>query len=405
LNNLSKIVIAGACIFPGGAGGAVRCMHILAKGFSANGHHVKVVTTYGSNEVSREYELDGFVARSIGLLHDMAEVSFAGKFKSHAKFLAYLIHLTLRKRYDIILFYGPVSSFVCVGLFAKLMKRRVVYLMADIQPKTANMYLYKKLKRLISNVVDISLANLSDLVVVLGTIKLVKRYARLAPKSSRVQILAPVDTIKFGGGNGLRFKEQYGLKNKTIVTYSGTLDTLEGIDVILKAIKSVALKHSNVVLVIAGKTLDKDRVLGIKMDFKKLAHELDVSAYTVFTGHLPMQDIIDLLNASDVLVMPKIDHPLNHVASPIKIAEYLAAGRPIVSSRICDLDHYLRHMEHLVFCEPGNTAELSDAINLVLEEETLKTKLSCNALVIAQSLFDYRKIAEKIYENINRKVN
>lgn len=401
----AKIVIAGVCIFPGGAGGAVRCIHMLAKGFSVNGHHVKVVTTYGSDERPREYELDGFVARSIGAPHDRNEVGFAGKVKSHVKFLAYLIYSTLRKRYDLILFYGPVSSFVCVGLFAKLMKRRVVYLMADIQPKPANIALSKKLKRLISNVVDISLANLSDLVVVLGTMELAKRYARLAPKSSRVQILAPVDTIKFAGGNGLRFKEQHGLKNKTIVTYSGTLDTLEGIDVILKAIKSVALKHSNVVLVIAGQTSDKDCVLGIKMDFKKLAHELGVSAYTVFTGHLPIQDVIDLLNASDVLVMPKIDHPMNHVASPIKIAEYLAAGRPIVSSRICDLDHYLRHMEHLVFCEPGNTTELSDAINLVLDEETLKTKLSCNASVIAKSLFDYRKIAEKIYENIKRKVN
>jgi len=106
--------------------------------------------------------------------------------------------------------------------------------------------------------------------------------------------------------------------------------------------------------------------------------------------------LIDLLNASDVLVMLKIDHPLNHVASPIKIAEYLAAGRPIVVSRICELDHHLKHMEHVFFCEPGNIKELAVAINFILENETIKK----NASSISKVLFDYRTIAGTIYEQV-----
>ncbi|MBE3087522.1 MAG: glycosyltransferase family 4 protein [Chloroflexi bacterium] len=135
------------------------------------------------------------------------------------------------------------------------------------------------------------------------------------------------------------------------------------------------------------------------MDFKALAQDINVAGYTIFTGHLPILDVVDLLNASDVLVMPKIDHPLNHVASPIKIAEYLAAGRPIVSSRICELDKHLIHMEHVIFCEPGNIKELADAVNLALGDETLRTKLSSNASAIAKSLFDYRRVAGMIYEH------
>ena len=395
-----KILIAGACIFPEGSGGAVRCMHMLAKGFAANGHHVEVATTYGADTYKRRIEMDGFVAYSFGLLHDLNKLSLVKKLKSHLKLMIYLIYLTVKKRYDIIFFYGPGPAFVYVGLLAKIMKRRVAYLMADIQPKTANMKISGKLKRLLANIVDISLANISDLVVILGTSKLVRRYARFAPKSSRVQILAPVDTDMFAGGNGSRFKAKFELKGKNIVTYSGTLDTLEGIDILLEAIKSVAQKNPNVVQVIAGQALNKDHVLGKKMDFMALAHELGVEAYTVFTGHLPIQDVIDLLNASDVLVMPKIDHPLNHVASPIKIAEYLAAGRPIVASRICELDHHLKHMEHVIFCEPGNTKELANAINMVLDEEKLKTKLSSNTLSITKSLFDYRTVAGRIYDHV-----
>ncbi|MBW2660874.1 MAG: glycosyltransferase family 4 protein [Deltaproteobacteria bacterium] len=393
-----KILIAGACIFPEGSGGAVRCMHMLAKGFAANGHHVEVATTYGADTYKRRIEMDGFVAYSFGLLHDLNKLSLVKKLKSHLKLMIYLIYLTVKKRYDIIFFYGPGPAFVYVGLLAKIMKRRVAYLMADIQPKTANMKISGKLKRLQANIVDISLANISDLVVILGTSKLVRRYARFAPKSSRVQILAPVDTDMFASGNGNSFREKYGLKGKEIVTYSGALDKLDGIHILIEAIKSVAQKHPNVVLVIAGSTGDIDRVVGKMLDFKLLAQEHGVADFTIFTGHLQMQNVIDLLNASNVLVMPKIDHPLNHAASPIKIAEYLAAGRPIVTSRICELDRHLTHKEHVYFCESGNTIELTDAINFVLENEALSLKLSKNASSISKVLFDYRTITGTIYE-------
>jgi len=44
IDKSKKILITGFCTFPGGSGGAVRCIHMLAKGFAANGHQVEVVT-------------------------------------------------------------------------------------------------------------------------------------------------------------------------------------------------------------------------------------------------------------------------------------------------------------------------------------------------------------------------
>ncbi len=396
-----KIIIAGACIFPGGSGGAARCMHMLAKGFAANGNQVEVVTTYGDDQNKREVDIDNFQARSFAYLSGhVSDPRYLNKLKIHFMILANLLNRTINGDYDLLLFYGPVLSFALVAAVAAIINRCCVYFMADIQPKPANMSLVTKLKRLLINVVDISLANLSGLVVILGTSKLVQRYARFAPKSSRLQILAPADTGMFVGGNGLRFKEKFNLEGKKIVTYCGTLDTLEGIDILLAGIGIVAQKCPDVVLVIAGKALDIDQVLGKKMDFQAFAQDFNAASYTIFTGHLPMQDVVDLLNASDVLVMPKIDHPLNHVASPIKIAEYLAAGRPIVSSRICELDKHLKHMEHVIFCEPGSAKDLADAINLVLADETLQSKLSSNASAIAKSLFDYRTISRMICEHV-----
>jgi glycosyltransferase involved in cell wall biosynthesis len=219
-----------------------------------------------------------------------------------------------------------------------------------------------------------------------------------APTSPRIQILAPIDTAVFAGGNGVNFKEKFKLHGKQIVTYCGTVDTLEGVDILLQAMGIIKREHSNIALVIAGHVSDYDRVVGGKRNYKKLAEELAVSRCTIFTGHLPMNDVIDLLSASDVLVMPKINHPMNNVASPIKIAEYLAAGRPVVASNICELDNHLKHLVHLVFCEPGNINDLVCALVSVLNDYTLRHTLSSNASAIATTLFDYRHIAKTIYE-------
>jgi glycosyltransferase involved in cell wall biosynthesis len=56
-----------------------------------------------------------------------------------------------------------------------------------------------------------------------------------------------------------------------------------------------------------------------------IACEAGIGKRVVFTGQLSQNEVIDLFAASNVLAMPKIDHPMNRVASPIKIAEYMAA--------------------------------------------------------------------------------
>jgi glycosyltransferase involved in cell wall biosynthesis len=215
-----------------------------------------------------------------------------------------------------------------------------------------------------------------------------------------VRIWAPVDTEKFSGGDYTRLRNRYGLHGRKVVTYSGRLDTLEGLELLIKAIKSVSMEFPEIVLVLAGPQRAFDRVVGKNIDYKSLAQNLGIGDKVIFTGHLPEHEVIDLLAASDILVMAKIDHPMNRVASPIKIAEYLAAGRPVISSRICELHLCLQHMENVIFCEPGNVDQLTDSINKLLSDEYLRKKLGRNAVEVARKVFDCRICSKRILDNI-----
>jgi glycosyltransferase involved in cell wall biosynthesis len=58
-------------------------------------------------------------------------------------------------------------------------------------------------------------------------------------------------------------------------------------------------------------------------------------------GWRPQAEIANYISAFDVCLIPyRIDHPFNRVCSPTKIMDYLATGRPIVSTAIPECTHY-----------------------------------------------------------------
>ena len=54
-------------------------------------------------------------------------------------------------------------------------------------------------------------------------------------------------------------------------------------------------------------------------------------------GRVPVQQLPQVLAASDALLLPLADTPANRARVPYKFTDYLAAGRPIVTCRVGDL--------------------------------------------------------------------
>ena len=53
-----------------------------------------------------------------------------------------------------------------------------------------------------------------------------------------------------------------------------------------------------------------------------------------FLGHLEHSSVWRLMTQADVLVCPNPDSPVHRAQTPIKIMEYMAAGRPIVATPV-----------------------------------------------------------------------
>ena len=58
---------------------------------------------------------------------------------------------------------------------------------------------------------------------------------------------------------------------------------------------------------------------------------LGIDDYVEFTGFIPDEDLVRYLSTADICLDPNPSSPLNDVSTWIKVMEYMALGKPIVS--------------------------------------------------------------------------
>jgi glycosyltransferase involved in cell wall biosynthesis len=152
---------------------------------------------------------------------------------------------------------------------------------------------------------------------------------------------------------------------------------------LVEAMAQVVRTHPSARLLIAGgsKAASRDDVDALieKFGLRKHARNL---------GQIGRLDVIDLLAAADVCAVPKLDDPVNHAGLSTKLAEYLAAGKPVVVSRVGDVAHYLSHMENAVLCHPGDADDLAAAIRLLLSDPDLAHRIGAAGRSLAEREFD-----------------
>ena len=134
---------------------------------------------------------------------------------------------------------------------------------------------------------------------------------RSGPMLDRLRIVPPVPALK----HGRRF----------LVGYVGVMGRQEGIDLLLKAAAHIVhvRKRDDIHFgLVGGGTSLKE--------MKALAIEYMIEDYVTFTGRVPDEDLLDMLNTADVCVNPDVANDMNDKSTMNKIMEYMALGKPIV---------------------------------------------------------------------------
>jgi glycosyltransferase involved in cell wall biosynthesis len=129
---------------------------------------------------------------------------------------------------------------------------------------------------------------------------------------------------------------------------------------------------------------------------KSIAEGLNLLERVRFVGQVANRDVPAYLWAADVLAMPYTSRtPTVRYMSPLKMFEYMAAGRPIVATDFPVVREVLRDGQTALLVQPDSSQALREVLQRALSDPSLQQRLAGAAREAAKA-YSWERRAQRI---------
>lgn len=178
---------------------------------------------------------------------------------------------------------------------------------------------------------------------------------------------------------------KYDLSEKIIVGFVGSFLKWHGLENLIKVIPNIIAKHENV----------KFLLVGIGPEFgcvKEFISRHKYETEVILVGYVPYIDIPKYINIMDITIMPSS----NFYGTPLKIFEYMAAGKACIAPRLGPIANIIRDKKDGLLVDPWDGSELENAINILISDEKYRNELGENARNRIKGFYTWKHCANKI---------
>jgi glycosyltransferase involved in cell wall biosynthesis len=172
------------------------------------------------------------------------------------------------------------------------------------------------------------------------------------------------------------------------VGFVGTLKPWHGLPTLVEAFALLRQGAVNVRLLIVGDGPERPR-----LEADLATRGLTKAAQ--LTGSVAPDQVPGLLASMDAAVAPYPDLA-EFYFSPLKVFEYMAAGLPVVASRVGQLAQLIRHEDNGLLFSPGDAAALAAALERLRHEPALRRRLGEAARDLVHRQHTWAAVARRI---------
>jgi glycosyltransferase involved in cell wall biosynthesis len=149
--------------------------------------------------------------------------------------------------------------------------------------------------------------------------------------------------------------------DRFVVGWIGRMASVKRADDVLRSFKGLRDRGVEACLCMVGDGPDRDSL-------EKRAHELGIMRDTLFLGY--QSDVAPFYAAFDALVLPSANE-----GTPVSAIEALAAGRPVVATRVGGVPDVVRDGEDGFLVDAGDVETLADRLAQLAGDPELRARL------------------------------
>ncbi len=334
------------------------------------GYRVSVVAVRASGQPAHEL-IDGVRVHRYRVPGE-AEGPFGYVFEyGYTTIASFVVSLRLlfRGGFDILHLNNPPDTLGAVGLFYKLLGKRIVYDHHDLAPEMYRERFAGRSSALVYRVLlllEKVCCRVADVVIATNESYKQVEIERDGVEPRRIEVVrnGPLEVLLEQHVPDTSARDGA----DAVVGYVGVIGYQDGLDYLLRAVRHlvVDLGRTRVRCVIVG--------YGDALeDMKRLACELGINGHVVFTGELRGAALYSTLAATDVCAVPDPSNPYNDRSTMVKMMEYMALGKPIVAFDLPE--HRVSAEDAAVYVRPNDERAFAEAIARLFDDPARRNTL------------------------------
>lgn len=187
---------------------------------------------------------------------------------------------------------------------------------------------------------------------------------------------------------------QYGLKDKTVVGFIGSVTPYEGLDNLLRAVAVLDRADVMVCIVGSGSALQA---------LKRLAHTLNIADRVIFAGRVPFSAVKRYYSVIDIFPFPRIRSRVSELVTPLKPFEAMAMERAVLVSDVGALQEMVIDGETGLYFNSEDARDLADKLEALITDREKRHYLASNGRKWVSEKRDWRVVSrqyERIYDQL-----